>query len=70
VLEIRQHSVQFGERFFEAGMSENTVNVRYMVDDVEAAVAWYTKHLGFSVISNHAPPFADVRRGLLRLLLS
>lgn len=51
-------------------MSETTVNVRYMVDDVEAAVGWYTKHLGFSLLSNHAPAFADVRRGALRLLLS
>lgn len=51
-------------------MPEDTVNVRYMVDDVDAAVAWYTKHLGFSVISHHAPAFADVRRGALRLLLS
>lgn len=51
-------------------MSETTVNVRYMVDDVEAAVKWYTKHLGFSLLSNHAPAFADVRRGALRLLLS
>ncbi|MDW9611405.1 VOC family protein [Sinorhizobium meliloti] len=51
-------------------MSETTVNVRYMVDDVEAAVEWYTKHLGFSLLSNHAPAFADVRRGALRLLLS
>lgn len=54
----------------EAGTSETTVNVRYMVDDVEAAVGWYTKHLGFSLLSNHAPAFADVRRGALRLLLS
>jgi catechol 2,3-dioxygenase-like lactoylglutathione lyase family enzyme len=51
-------------------MSETTVNVRYMVDDVEAAAEWYTKHLGFSLLSNHAPAFADVRRGALRLLLS
>ena len=51
-------------------MSETTVNVRYMEDDVEAAVEWYTKHLGFSLLSNHAPAFADVRRGALRLLLS
>jgi catechol 2,3-dioxygenase-like lactoylglutathione lyase family enzyme len=51
-------------------MSDTTVNVRYMVDDVEAAVEWYTKHLGFSLLSNHAPAFADVRRGALRLLLS
>ncbi|SDA58912.1 VOC family protein [Sinorhizobium sp. NFACC03] len=50
-------------------MSE-TVNVRYMVDDVEAAVTWYTTHLGFSVLSNYAPAFADVQRGALRLLLS
>ncbi len=51
-------------------MSEATVNVRYMVDDVEAAVAWYTENLGFSLISKHAPAFADVKRGSLRLLLS
>ena len=51
-------------------MIEATVNVRYMVDDVEAAVAWYTGHLGFTLLSNQAPAFADVRRGALRLLLS
>ena len=51
-------------------MSETIVNVRYMVDDVEAAAEWYTKHLGFALLSNHAPAFADVRRGSLRLLLS
>ncbi|WP_104667340.1 VOC family protein [Ensifer adhaerens] len=50
-------------------MSE-TVNVRYMVDDVEAAVAWYTAHLGFSVLTSYPPAFADVQRGALRLLLS
>jgi catechol 2,3-dioxygenase-like lactoylglutathione lyase family enzyme len=48
----------------------NTVNVRYMVDDVDEAVAFYTKHLGFSLLSNTAPAFADVTRGDLRLLLS
>ena len=41
-----------------------------MVDDVEAAVDFYTTHLGFSLISSAAPAFADVRRGNLRLLLS
>ncbi|MBB4187082.1 catechol 2,3-dioxygenase-like lactoylglutathione lyase family enzyme [Sinorhizobium terangae] len=51
-------------------MPEITVNVRYMVDDVEASIEWYTKHLGFSLLSNHAPAFADVKRGALRLLLS
>jgi catechol 2,3-dioxygenase-like lactoylglutathione lyase family enzyme len=47
-----------------------TVNVRYMVDDVEEAVAFYTGHLGFEPLSNAAPAFADVKRGDLRLLLS
>src|SRR5688572_32855669 len=47
-----------------------SVNVRYMVDDVEAAVAFYTTHLGFTLISSAAPAFADVSRDDLRLLLS
>jgi catechol 2,3-dioxygenase-like lactoylglutathione lyase family enzyme len=46
------------------------VNVRYMVKDVDAAVRWYTAHLGFKLLSNAAPAFADVARGSLRLLLS
>ena len=51
-------------------MAATTVNVRYMVNDVEASVAWYTRHLGFELLSSAAPAFADVRRGPLRLLLS
>ena len=51
-------------------MPADTVNVRYMVDDVDAAVKWYTTHLGFTVLSNAAPAFADVKLGSLRLLLS
>jgi catechol 2,3-dioxygenase-like lactoylglutathione lyase family enzyme len=51
-------------------MAAETVNVRYRVDDVEAAVAWYTTHLGFRLLTNQAPAFADVARGALRLLLS
>ena len=51
-------------------MSIATVNVRYIVDDVDAAIAWYTKHLGFSLLSSAAPAFADVTLGSLRLLLS
>src|SRR2546426_7042812 len=47
-----------------------TVNVRYMVDDVDAAVAFYTTHLGFTLLTKTAPAFADVARGDLRLLLS
>jgi catechol 2,3-dioxygenase-like lactoylglutathione lyase family enzyme len=48
----------------------NTVNFRYMVDDVPAAVDFYTRHLGFGLLTNGAPAFADVKRGNLRLLLS
>jgi catechol 2,3-dioxygenase-like lactoylglutathione lyase family enzyme len=51
-------------------MPSATVNVRYMVSDVEAAVAWYTEHLGFTLLSSYAPAFADVQLGSLRLLLS
>ena len=51
-------------------MPSTIVNVLYIVDDVDAAVAWYTKHLGFSLLSNAAPAFADVTLGSLRLLLS
>ncbi|HEX6596216.1 MAG TPA: VOC family protein [Acidimicrobiales bacterium] len=47
-----------------------TVNVRYMVDDVDEAISFYTKLLGFELISSAAPAFADVRRGHLRLLLA
>lgn len=51
-------------------MDTQHVNVRYMVDDVQQSVDWYTKHLGFNLLSNAAPAFADVERGALRLLLS
>jgi catechol 2,3-dioxygenase-like lactoylglutathione lyase family enzyme len=50
-------------------MPDETVNVRYMVDDVASAVDFYTKHLGFTEQLS-SPAFADVRRGQLRLLLS
>jgi catechol 2,3-dioxygenase-like lactoylglutathione lyase family enzyme len=46
------------------------VNFRYMVDDVAAAVDFYTTHLGFAVRTSSLPAFADVARGNLRLLLS
>lgn len=51
-------------------MPEDTINVRYMVDDVDTAVGFYTQHFGFVLRSNAAPAFADVVRGHLRLLLS
>ena len=50
--------------------TEDTVNVRYLVDDVQAAVDFYTTHLGFKPGPAFPPAFADVRRGNLRLLLS
>jgi catechol 2,3-dioxygenase-like lactoylglutathione lyase family enzyme len=49
---------------------DDLVSVRYMVDDVETALDFYTTHFGFSVMSSAAPAFADVVRGHLRLLLS
>ena len=45
-------------------------SVRYLVDDVQAAVDFYTTHLGFTASMNAAPAFAQVTRGPLRLLLS
>ncbi len=50
--------------------SDQMVHVRYMVDDVQASIDFYTEHLGFEVQTNYAPAFADVIRGNLRLLLS
>jgi catechol 2,3-dioxygenase-like lactoylglutathione lyase family enzyme len=46
------------------------VSVRYMVDDVDAAVAFYTEHFGFTTRMQAGPAFAEVVRGDLRLLLS
>ena len=51
-------------------MSDRMVSVRYMVDDVEESIRFYTSHLGFEVVSDFAPAFAEVVRGNLRLLLS
>lgn len=49
---------------------EDLASIRYLVDDVEAAVDFYTTHLGFTLLSNPAPAFADVVRGSMRVLLS
>ena len=51
-------------------MSEGSVNVRYIVGDVQASVDWYVGHFGFEVQMNAAPAFASVEKGALRLLLS
>ncbi|HEX5597877.1 VOC family protein [Micromonospora narathiwatensis] len=50
--------------------SDQYASVRYLVDDVQAAVDFYTTHLGFTLNTSAAPAFADVVRGPLRLLLS
>jgi catechol 2,3-dioxygenase-like lactoylglutathione lyase family enzyme len=51
-------------------MPEDLVSVRYMVDDVDAAIDFYTSHFDFTPGLNAAPAFAEVMRGRLRLLLS
>jgi len=50
--------------------SDQYASVRYLVDDVQTAVDFYTTHLGFTLQTNAVPAFADVIRGPLRLLLS
>lgn len=47
-----------------------TVQVRYIVSDVDAAIAFYTRHLGFTLVMHPAQPFAMLSRGDLRLVLS
>ena len=47
-----------------------SVSVRYIVDDVDAAIAFYCGHLGFQELMHPAPAFAMVARGDLRLVLS
>lgn len=47
-----------------------TVQVRYIVRDVDAAIAFYTQHLGFTLNMHPVPPFAMLSRGDLRLVLS
>jgi catechol 2,3-dioxygenase-like lactoylglutathione lyase family enzyme len=51
-------------------VNHDTVSVRYMVDDVDAAIDFYTKHFGFELGHNASPAFAEVLRGNLRLLLA
>ena len=51
-------------------MKTDQVNIRYMVEDLDKAIEFYTKHLGFTIGTNASPAFADVTKGNLRLLLS
>jgi catechol 2,3-dioxygenase-like lactoylglutathione lyase family enzyme len=50
--------------------NDEMVDVRYMVDDVDESIAFYTKYLGFELLTSASPAFADVKRGNLRLLLA
>lgn len=50
--------------------ADETINVRYLVDDVTTSIDFYTRHFGFTVLTSAPPAFADVERGNLRLLLS
>jgi catechol 2,3-dioxygenase-like lactoylglutathione lyase family enzyme len=52
------------------GLDDNMVSVRYLVDDVQASIDFYTTHFGFTVRTAMLPAFADVTRGNLRLLLA
>src|ERR671911_3129555 len=54
----------------EGGTTMATFSVRYIVDDVGEAIAFYTRHLGFGVEFNPAPGFAILSRGDMRLLLN
>jgi catechol 2,3-dioxygenase-like lactoylglutathione lyase family enzyme len=51
-------------------VTDQYVSVRYIVQDVQSAIDFYTTRLGFEVNTSAAPAFADVIRGRLRLLLS
>ena len=51
-------------------MNESTVSVRYMVDNVEEAIDFYTTQFGFELGQDASPAFAEVVRGNLRLLLA
>lgn len=69
-LSIRGHLHETGEDLEMADDLTDMVSVRYMVSDVNAAIDFYTKHLGFTLRMSAAPAFAEVGRGQLRLLLS
>jgi catechol 2,3-dioxygenase-like lactoylglutathione lyase family enzyme len=51
-------------------VTDELVNIRYMVNDVQDSVDFYSRHFGFQLRTSTAPAFADVIRGRLRLLLA
>src|SRR5206468_13001202 len=52
------------------GKPVSTISIRYMIDDVPAAVKFYTTHVGFELDLDASPAFAQVSRDGVRLLLS
>ncbi|MEZ4553778.1 MAG: VOC family protein [Dehalococcoidia bacterium] len=50
--------------------TRDMASVRYIIEDVQAAIDFYTNNLGFEVLTSAAPAFADIAKGNLRLLLS
>jgi catechol 2,3-dioxygenase-like lactoylglutathione lyase family enzyme len=72
-LAARGNNAEGTNKTKESSMSNKPstmVSVRYMIDDVDAAIKFYTTYLGFTLESFPAPPLATVTRGNLRLLLS
>lgn len=72
-LSVRGKGEQAANKTKESSMKNNPstmVSIRYMIDDVDAAIKFYTTYLGFTLESYPAPPLATVTRGNLRLLLS
>jgi catechol 2,3-dioxygenase-like lactoylglutathione lyase family enzyme len=51
-------------------MTDDLISIRYMVNDVDEAIGFYTEHFEFALGLNASPAFAEVIRGRLRLLLS
>ena len=49
---------------------DDLVSVRYLVNDVEESIDFYTRHFGFTLLNSYPPAFADIVRGRLRLLLA
>jgi catechol 2,3-dioxygenase-like lactoylglutathione lyase family enzyme len=72
-LTARANDAEATNKTQKSSMKDNSstmVSVRYMIDDVDAAIKFYTTYLGFTLQSHPAPPLATVTRGNLRLLLS
>jgi predicted enzyme related to lactoylglutathione lyase len=58
------------ETKLKEGEAMSSVSIRYMIDDVSAAIRFYTTHLGFALDMDASPAFASVSREGVRLLLS